>query len=135
MRRSRTPWTDKDVESIMGRLLQVGVVCAAFVVLLGAIHYLIKYGLTYPHYAIFRGEPADLRSIPQIIREALTARGRPIIQLGLLMLIATPVARVVFAVIAFALERDRLYIAVSLIVLAILVFSVSGLDIWAWPGT
>jgi uncharacterized membrane protein len=53
------------------------------------------------------------------------ATGDPatIIQLGILLLIATPVARVAFALVAFAIERDRLYVAVSLIVLAVLLFS------------
>jgi uncharacterized membrane protein len=53
------------------------------------------------------------------------ATGDPatIIQLGVLLLIATPVARVGFALVAFAIERDKLYIAVSLTVLAVLLFS------------
>jgi uncharacterized membrane protein len=46
-----------------------------------------------------------------------------IIQLGVLLLIATPVARVAFALVAFAIERDRLYVAVSATVLAVLLFS------------
>jgi uncharacterized membrane protein len=43
-----------------------------------------------------------------------------IIQLGILLLIATPIARVAFALLAFAIERDRLYICISLTVLAVL---------------
>ena len=54
---------------------------------------------------------------------AFHLQSRGMIQLGLLLLIATPVARVVFAVIGFYLERDRMYTIVSLIVLAVLVFS------------
>ncbi len=45
-----------------------------------------------------------------------------IIQLAVLLLIATPVARVVFALIAFGIERDKLYVAVSALVLAVLLF-------------
>ena len=43
-----------------------------------------------------------------------------IAQLGLLTLLATPVARVAVAVVAFALERDRLYAAITTAVLLIL---------------
>jgi uncharacterized membrane protein len=49
--------------------------------------------------------------------------GASIIALGLLVLIATPIARVVFAIVGFARERDMLYTVISFIVLAILVFS------------
>ena len=46
-------------------------------------------------------------------------------QFGLLLLIATPVARVAMAVVGFALERDRLYVVVSLIVLTVLLLSLT----------
>jgi uncharacterized membrane protein len=49
-----------------------------------------------------------------------------VIQFGLLLLIATPVARVVFSAIAFAVERDKLYVAFTLTVLAILTYSLMG---------
>jgi uncharacterized membrane protein len=47
---------------------------------------------------------------------------RAIVQLGLVMLIATPIARVAFTLIAFALQRDRVYVGVTLLVLALLLF-------------
>jgi uncharacterized membrane protein len=49
-----------------------------------------------------------------------------LIQLGLLLLIATPVARVAFSVAVFAMQRDRLYVVVALIVLAVLMYSLTG---------
>ncbi len=52
--------------------------------------------------------------------------GRGIIQLGLLFLIATPVARVIFSIWGFADERDRMYVVFTVIVLAILIFSLVG---------
>ena len=62
-------------------------------------------------------------SVAGIVANACQLRGRGLIQLGLLLLIATPVLRVVIAAVAFALQRDRLYVAVSLIVLASLAYS------------
>ncbi len=125
---SETPlrWQDRDVEKIMGTLLRIGVSLSATVVLLGGVVYLVRYGGTLPQYDTFAGEPARLTTLQGIIASARSWSGRGIIQLGLLLLIATPVARVVFAVVAFALERDRLYVAVALIVCAILVFSLCG---------
>jgi uncharacterized membrane protein len=61
-----------------------------------------------------------------IVKDALAFRGRGLIQLGLLLLIATPLARVAFSVAAFALEGDRLYVVVALIVLAVLICSLVG---------
>jgi uncharacterized membrane protein len=119
-------WTDQYVDELIGNLLRVGVTLAAAVVLFGGSIYLARHGLAAPHYHIFVGEPADLRSVSGIVRDALALRGRGLIQLGLLLLIATPVARVAFSVVAFAMQRDRLYVAVALIVLAVLMYSLMG---------
>jgi uncharacterized membrane protein len=122
---SRT-WTDRRIETIIGDLLRAGVIFSGAIVLIGGIVYLIHQGDTVPHYGVFHGEPSDLRSVTGIVREALARRGRGIIQLGLLFLIATPVARVVFSIFAFAVQRDWLYVVVTLIVLAVLTFSLTG---------
>ncbi len=118
-------WTDHYVEGLIGELLQAGVILASAVVVLGGIIYLARHGLSAPQYHIFRGEPAGLRKLSGIMRETLTLQGRAIIQLGLLLLIATPIARVALSVAAFAIQRDRLYVVVTLIVLAILLYSVT----------
>ncbi|MFZ3368535.1 MAG: DUF1634 domain-containing protein, partial [Candidatus Sulfotelmatobacter sp.] len=68
----------------------------------------------------------DLRSVGGILRDAVALRGRGIIQLGLLLLIATPVARVAFSIFGFAEERDRLYVIVASIVLLVLLYSLIG---------
>ena len=60
------------------------------------------------------------------MKSALSLSSGGIIQAGLLLLIATPVARVVFSVFAFALQRDRTYVFVTLIVLGILLYSLMG---------
>jgi uncharacterized membrane protein len=119
-------WTDQRVEVIVGNLLRTGVLLSGAVVLCGAIIYLARHGLSPADYHVFRGEPTDLRSIGGIIRNAAGWHGRGIIQLGLLLLIATPVARVAFAVYGFAAERDRMYVAFTLIVLAVLLYSLIG---------
>ena len=119
-------WTDEQMEEVVSILLRSGVVIAALVVLGGGIFYLVRYGAALPHYAVFRGEPAGLRSVSGIIRNALMLHPRGLIQLGLLLLIATPVARVVFSILAFALQRDRTYVIVTLIVLGVLIYSLAG---------
>ncbi len=119
-------WTDEQVEQIMGNLLRVGVLLAAAVVLAGGILYLIRYGNVFPDYRVFHGEPAEFRTVTGVAEAALALRSRGLIQLGLLLLIATPVARVVLSVLAFALQRDFTYVIVTLIVLAVLLYSLAG---------
>ena len=126
-------WSDDKIETMMGNLLRTGVAVAAAIVLIGGFLYLLRHGTSQPGYHMFRGEPADLRSPRGIVGDALSFRGRGIIQLGLLLLIATPVARVAFSVFAFARQRDWFYVVVTLIVLSLLIYSlalspVSGLD-------
>ncbi len=56
-------------------------------------------------------------------RNLLALRPIGLAQAGLVVLIATPVVRVAASVVGFALERDRLYAAITLVVLAILLTS------------
>jgi uncharacterized membrane protein len=114
---------DRRLETTMGNLLRVGVLTAAGIVTIGALIYLAQRYADPVHFRSFQLESPDLRTVPGIVKLAARLDSAGLIQLGLLLLIATPVARVVFAVIGFALERDRLYVVVSVIVLAVLVIS------------
>jgi uncharacterized membrane protein len=113
---------DHRIENMMGRLLQVGVLLASAVVLIGGLLYLSAYAGIVKDYRTFTGEPASLRHPVDLFHLLTTGDSAAIVQLGVLLLIATPIARVVFAAIGFAVERDRLYIAISLAVLAVLIF-------------
>jgi uncharacterized membrane protein len=114
----------KRLQITLGALLRAGVVLAACTVLAGAAIYLYRHGAEKPQFRTFRSESADLRSVFGIAGGALAGRGRAIIQLGLLILIATPVARVAFSAYAFAREGDWKYVVITIIVLSLLCFSV-----------
>jgi uncharacterized membrane protein len=113
---------DARMELIMGRLLQVGVLVAATVVLAGGVMYLFAHAGELSDYRVFRARPVGLRHPKALLLGIAAGDASAIILCGLLLLVATPICRVIFAVVAFILERDRLYIAVSLIVLAVLLF-------------
>jgi uncharacterized membrane protein len=119
-------WDDQRIEVIIGTLLRTGVILSAAVVLFGGILYLKHHGHEVPNYVAFHGEPEDLKSPREIFHDALGMNARAIIQLGLLLLIATPVARVIFSAVAFAIERDSMYVVITLIVLAVLLYSLFG---------
>jgi uncharacterized membrane protein len=116
-------WNDQRVEVLMGNLLRAGVVLAAAVVLFGGVLYLVRHGDEREDHRKFHGEAAELTSPSGVLADALEFRARGIIQLGLLLLIATPVARVAFSVFAFLRERDFTYVVLTLIVLTLLFYS------------
>ncbi len=119
-------WDDSSIELIIGTLLRSGVLLSASVVLIGGAVYLARQGHTMVNYRVFQGDRSSLRSVGGIAHGISQLSGRAIIQLGLLLLIATPVARVIFSAFAFARERDYLYVAFTLIVLAVLLYSLFG---------
>jgi uncharacterized membrane protein len=121
-----TPRKDQRLDELMGELLRTGVLLAALVVLVGGVVYLTRHGMSVTNYQVFRGEPSELRTISGILHEALALRGRGLIQLGLLILIATPIARVAFSFFAFLYQRDWLYVVVTLMVLGLLLYSLVG---------
>lgn len=116
-------WSDQRVEQLVGGLLRVGVLVAALVVAAGGVEYLRREGHRTHDYRVFASEPRDLRGVAGILHDVATGSSAGIIQLGLLLLMATPVARVLLSVIAFALQRDRLYVGVTLVVLSVLLYS------------
>src|SRR5512146_1235106 len=93
--------TDYDIESVMGTLLITGVVISGAVVLFGGVCYLYQMGTSLPHYKTFRGALSGLRSVRQILQGVIHFDSLAIIQFGLVLLIATPIARVVFSVVGF----------------------------------
>jgi uncharacterized membrane protein len=119
-------WTDQRMERFIGGLLRVGVLLSAVLVFVGAVVHLAGHAGDRPGLHVFRGEPLALRGIEGIVLGALALDGPGLIQLGLLVLVATPVARVAFSVFAFAAQRDRTYVLVTLTVLAILCFGLFG---------
>lgn len=113
---------DFELEQRLGTLLRAGVILSACVTLLGGIMYLAGHAMEPTSYHIFAGEPAGLRTVGGVFAGVARLDSASIIQLGVLLLIATPVARVFISVIGFARERDWMYVGCSLIVLALLCY-------------
>ena len=118
--------SDHAVEQFVGRLLQIGVAISAIVTCIGGLMLLARHGREIPSYTPFRGEPDHLRTLDGIFRGAMELDAPSVIQLGLVLLIATPVLRVAFTLVAFMLQRDRTYVVVTAIVLAVLIYGLAG---------
>ena len=119
-------WSGQRIERRISYLLIAGVLLSALLVVAGAVIYLARHGADVPDYHTFRGEPARLRTIHGLLSWDNFRHGRGLIQLGLVVLILTPIARVAFSLVAFVAERDRMYALVSAIVLGLLLYSLTS---------
>lgn len=115
------------MQAIIGWVLRVGVLISMLIVFIGGCFYLYRHGSAIADYHEFKGVPDFIRSTKGILNGVITFRGRAIIQFGIILLIATPVVRVLFSALGFILEKDHLYTAITFVVLFIIVTSaVSG---------
>ena len=120
-------WQDKEIEVVMGNMLRIGVIISAVVTAIGGVMYLADHGgRARTLKDVFKSEPASFRSIPGVLHGVSALQSKDIVQLGVLLLIATPVARIVFSIFAFLFEKDYLYVFFTLIVLGIIIFSMLG---------
>ncbi len=119
-------WADKDVEQVMGALLRFGVILSGIIVVAGGSIYLVRHGHETPEYHAFTGPNARWDNLPSIVKGVFGGHGKELIQLGVVMLIATPIARILFSIWAFLIEKDYLYVTLTVIVLGVILFSMLG---------
>ncbi|WP_143462474.1 DUF1634 domain-containing protein [Levilactobacillus enshiensis] len=101
------------VETVIGRILQVGVIFSAIVMLIGLVMFLTT------GFSGYAGSYVP-RRMGQILVGTWQLRPYAIMMLGVYCLILTPVLRVVVSIYAFYKERDHLYVAITTLVLFIL---------------
>jgi len=124
---SRSFWNERDVDQYIGKLLRYGVLLSCAITSFGGIIYLFQRKGQMPDYRSipselpFPGVEAYLRELSTILPRVMAFDGAAIIQLGVVVLIATPILRVAFSAITFLIERDYLYVAITLIVLSIII--------------
>src|SRR5258708_15082474 len=118
-KKQRTPTKGETTNNLIGWILQIGVILSAAIILIGLILLPIRPGgLSVQRLLNFP------QTLSQVGGGLLVLQPQAVIALGLLLLIAIPVIRVAASVIAFALEGDRKYVVITLIVLTILLCSV-----------
>ena len=115
-------FTDLDLNRSVGNLLRRGVILSVSISLIGFIK-LFTEGFKLPkNYEALQLTHSE--NVFQSFWDSLIhLEGMGIIQLGILILIFTPVIRILFALIGYLKERDYLYVVISLIVLCIMAFS------------
>ncbi|MDM9382459.1 DUF1634 domain-containing protein [Chlorogloeopsis sp. ULAP01] len=111
---------------LLSNLLKYGVLLASSMVLFGGILYLLQHGAEPVDYQFFHGEPSELRSPTGVVTAVLSGSRCGIIQLGLLVLIATPILRVVVSLLVFVKQRNWIYVTITTLVLTALIYSLVG---------
>ena len=122
------PKTERDIEILIGKLLRYGVLLSCLVTGLGGLLFLFQNYGSIPNYSphpegfdTFTGTPEYLHHFSGIISGIKSLDGAAVIQLGVILLVATPILRVFFSFFAFLYEKDYLYVSITLIVLLIIV--------------
>ena len=117
---------EKDFGVWISLILRIGVLTSAAVIIIGGILFVIQHPNASFSFKSFTGEPARLRQADVIIKEAFQFRSRSVIQLGILILIATPVLRVIFSFIEFLIHKDWIFVIITAIVITTLFYSLFG---------
>ena len=122
---SREFWGERDVEQYIGKLLRYGVMLSCAITIFGGIIYLYQHKGIMVDYSpvptgMAFGVDEYLRELNTIFPRMLDFDGAAIVQFGVLVLIATPIIRVAFSAFSFLIEKDYLYVVITLIVLAII---------------
>lgn len=114
---------DTDMQKMIGWILRIGIYTSIGIVILGGIFFLYRHAHETANYHAFNGVPVFVHNFENIFSSAFSFKGQAIIQLGIILLVATPVMRVIFAAVGFLLEKDYLYTVISVIVLLIILAS------------
>lgn len=118
---------DEHIQNVLARVMLVGVLAAAAVIAFGVVWFVATHAGMKPGDHIFSGEPKYFENPISMVKRAfdigIFGERRSIIMIGIVLLLINPMVRVAFAALGFAAQKDRLYAAVSAIVLAVLLFS------------
>ena len=124
MNKIRQVPANHEIEVLIGNLLRACVIVSAATVFVGGVIYLIHHGAAVACYHVFEHEPSYLCNVKGILGDAASFHGRGLIQLGLLLLIATPIMRVTLSFFVFLRQRDTLYAIITSIVFCVLMYSI-----------
>lgn len=119
---AKNRFKDTDMQAVIGWVLRLGVIVSICIVFVGGLLYLYRHGSEAPNHTRFVTQPGFVK-LGGIVRGIIDLHGQSIIQAGIVLLIATPVLRIIFSAIGFVLEKDRLYVFISLLVLLIIFLS------------
>jgi uncharacterized membrane protein len=109
-------------------VLRTGVLLAGAIILVGIVLFVARGGSgTGPHgLRALLGRDAASVHPGSVLRGVAAGNAVAIIQLGVFVLILTPVARVAMTVVLFAAQRDWIFVAITVAVFLMLVLGLTG---------
>lgn len=117
---------EKDFQTIIGNLLRYGVWISLSVAFIGGIVYLMNHGSQIEDYSVFKENDRNIfEVITAVYHGAISGDGASLIFTGIILLFLTPVLRVLLSLFSFLLEKDYLYVGITLIVIVIIIISIS----------
>lgn len=117
---------EKDFQTIIGNLLRYGVWISLSVAFIGGIVYLLHNGSQIEDYSVFKENDRNIfEVITAVYNGAISGNGESLIFTGIILLFLTPVLRVLLSLFSFLLEKDYLYVGITLIVILIIITSIS----------
>ncbi len=117
---------EKDFQTIIGNLLRYGVWISLSVAFIGGIVYLMNHGSQIEDYSVFKENDRNIFEVIAAIYDgAIQGDGASLIFTGIILLFLTPVLRVLLSLFSFLLEKDYLYVGITLIVILIIIISIS----------
>ena len=99
----------------ISRLLRVGMLLAAVLILAGGIVYLVQKGSMPVDYASYR-EPQPIRGARGFVYTIRHSEGGGWLAAGLMVLVITPLARVLLSTVLFIRRRDWTYAVLTFLV-------------------
>jgi uncharacterized membrane protein len=101
---------DRDMQLLLGQVLRAGTVLSISIVFFGGIIYLYRHGHSVANYSTFIKIPDFVAHFPGIFYNASSLKGQAIIQIGIILLIATPILRVLCSAIDVGISMLVLFI-------------------------
>lgn len=118
---------NQKMQLLISATLRIGVIVAVCIAIIGGVYMLSKHGLEpLPNYKTFHGSSEYVTSLGGIFSGLSSFRTESLIQLGVLVLMLTPIARVVLSIFDFAIQRDWLYAVITAVVLAVIIANSIG---------
>ncbi|WP_083597930.1 MULTISPECIES: DUF1634 domain-containing protein [unclassified Flavobacterium] len=117
---------EKDFQTIIGNLLRYGVWISLSVAFIGGIVYLMHHGNDIEDYSVFKENDLNIfEVIASVVNGVISGSGEFLIFFGIILLFLTPVFRVLLSLFSFLIEKDYLYVVITLIVILIIITSIS----------
>lgn len=120
-----------DIQQLIGNTLRWGVILACLLATIGGVYYLMEHGLDpVPNYRHFDVASAaaqtNYTTLGGLWQGILHGDAASCVQVGVIVLILTPIARVVLSLFDFIVEQDWLYVSITAIVLAVIISNSLG---------